>query len=79
MDPIIAAIAKTENIAILVLVLVVIGLYTMLQRDRKEHREDRSKDTDRNMAAIDRNTEALSKVGDALTEIRITIASRGGQ
>lgn len=78
MDSIVAAIAKTENIAILVLVLVCFGLYQMLQRERREARDDRTKDNERNLGALDRNTEALTKVGEALTEIRITIASIGG-
>lgn len=74
MDQIIAAVAKTENIAILVLVLVCGGLYAMLSATRKEHREDRAADTDRHVKAIDRNSEALTKVGEALTEIRVSMA-----
>ncbi len=78
MDQIVAAIAKTENIAILVLVLAVIGMAMFIMSMRREHREDRAADSDRHLKAIDRNSDALLKVGEALTEIRIALAS-GGQ
>lgn len=79
MDQILTAIARTENIAILVLAMAVIGMGWFILSIRKEHREDRAVDSDRHLTALDRNSDALLKVGEALTEIRIALASQRGQ
>ena len=76
-DVLIAAVAKTENIAILVLLIVCGFLCRALVVVRKEDREDRIAQEARSIAAQERNNFVLEKVGDAITQLRITMASKG--
>lgn len=77
LSPIIASIAKTENIAILILMIVCAFLCKVIVIIRKEDREDRAKQEERAIAAQTRNNVVLDKVADALTEIRIVMAAKG--
>lgn len=71
MEPLINAIAqafKTENIAIVVLMMVVCFLAWLLVTGRKEDREDR----DKMVTALDSNTKAI-------TDLRVALASLGAK
>ena len=71
MDALINAVAqafKTENIAIVVLMMVVCFLAWLLVTGRKEDREDR----DKMVTALDSNTKAI-------TDLRVAIASLGAK
>jgi nitric oxide reductase large subunit len=71
MDAIIQAAAaafKTENIAIVVLMMMVCLLTWLLVTGRKEDREDR----DKMVTALDSNTKAI-------TDLRIALASLGAR
>lgn len=71
MDALINAVAaafKTENIAIVVLMMVVCFLAWLLVTGRKEDREDR----DKVVAALDSNTKAI-------TDLRVALASLGAK
>lgn len=71
MEPLINAIAqafKTENIAIVVLMMVVSFLAWLLVTGRKEDREDR----DKMVTALDSNTKAI-------TDLRVALASLGAK
>lgn len=71
MDAIINAVAqafKTENIAIVVLMMVVCFLAWLLVTGRKEDREDR----DKMVTALDSNTKAI-------TDLRVALASLGAK
>ncbi len=78
-DVLIASIAKTESIAVLVLLIVCGFLCRALIVIRKEDREDRAAQEARSIAAQERNNFVLEKVGDAITQLRITMASKGRQ
>ncbi len=71
MDALINAVAqafKTENIAIVVLMMVVCFLAWLLVTGRKEDREDR----DKMVTALDSNTKAI-------TDLRVALASLGAK
>lgn len=71
MDALINAAAqafKTENIAIVVLMMVVCFLAWLLVTGRKEDREDR----DKMVTALDSNTKAI-------TDLRVALASLGAK
>lgn len=71
MDALVNAVAqsfKTENIAIVVLMMVVCFLAWLLVTGRKEDREDR----DKMVTALDSNTKAI-------TDLRIALASLGAK
>jgi regulatory protein YycI of two-component signal transduction system YycFG len=71
MDALINAVAqafKTENIAIVVLMMVVCFLAWLLVTGRKEDREDR----DKMVTALDSNTRAI-------TDLRVALASLGAK
>lgn len=68
MDAIVAAIGKTENIAVIILILMCAGLgYTHILW-RKEEREDRGK-----------MLEAFNSITTALNELRVAIAAMTGK
>ncbi len=75
--PLLQAIAKTENIAILILVVINLYLMKALVQIRKEDREDRQKQDERYIAVQQRNNEVLEKLADTITQMRVTLASRG--
>lgn len=77
LSPLITSIAKTENVAILVLLIVCAFLCRVIVLIRKEDRVDRAAQEERAIAAQTRNNIVLDKVADAITEIRVTMASRG--
>jgi len=64
MEALVAAIGKTENIALVVLMLMCAGLAWAHIVFRKEEREDRQKMLD-----------AFNSVVSALNELRITVAT----
>ena len=64
MEALVAAIGKTENIALIVLMLMCAGLAWAHIVFRKEEREDRQKMLD-----------AFNSVVSALNELRITVAT----
>lgn len=64
----IAAISKTENIAVLVLMAMVVFLAWLNVTARREEREDRTKFIE----SLDGNTKAI-------TELKITLAGLGGK
>jgi hypothetical protein len=72
-----SAITKTENIAILILVVVCAFLCRIIIIIRKEDREDRSAQENRAAAIQIRNNVVLDKVADAIIEMRIALASNG--
>lgn len=74
LSPLIASIAKTENIAILVLIAVCALLCRVIIVIRKEDRDDRKAQEDRASAIQIRNNIILDKVADAIIEIRIAMA-----
>lgn len=71
------AIAKTENIAVLVLIVVCGFLCRAIVIIRREDRADREQQEARAIAAQTRNNAVLDKLAEALVEMRITLASRG--
>jgi hypothetical protein len=77
LTPLIIAASKSENIAIIVLLLVCAGLLKTITVIRKEDRESRTEQEARNVAAQERNNIVLEKVAEALTQIRIALASKG--
>jgi flagellar biosynthesis/type III secretory pathway M-ring protein FliF/YscJ len=77
LTPLLTGIAKTENIAILVLVVVCAFLCKVIVAVRKEDREDRQAQEARATAAQEKNNQVLEKVADAITQMRITLASKG--
>lgn len=77
LNPLFAAVAKTENIAIIILVVICALLLRALIIIRKEDREDRALQEERAIAAQTRNNIILDKIADALIEMRITLATRG--
>lgn len=77
LTPLLHAIAKTENIAILVLIVVCGFLCRMIVTIRQEDRQDRALQEERSIAVQMRNNVVLDKVAEAIVEMRIELASRG--
>ncbi len=73
----ITSIAKTENVAILILMVVCAFLCKVILAVRKEDREDRQAQEARAAAAQERNNQVIEKVAEAITQMRVTLASRG--
>ena len=68
MEALIAAIGKTENIALIVLILMCAGLAYAHLVWRKEEREDRAK-----------MLEVFGSLKDAINEMRVTLAAFTGK
>lgn len=68
MEAIVAAIGKTENIALIVLILMCSGLAWAHIVWRKEEREDRQ-----------RMLEVFGSLKDAINEMRVTLAAFTGK
>jgi DNA gyrase/topoisomerase IV subunit A len=77
LTPIIQSIAKTENVAILVLLIVCAFLCRVIIIIRKEDRADRAEQELRSNALLTRNNAILDKIAEAIVEMRITLATRG--
>lgn len=68
MEALVAAIGKTENIALIVLILMCAGLAYAHLVWRKEEREDRAK-----------MLEVFGSLKDAINEMRVTLAAFTGK
>lgn len=68
MEALVAAIGKTENIAIIILILMCAGLGYLHIVWRKEEREDRAK-----------MLEAFNSITAALNDLRVAIAAMTGK
>lgn len=68
MEALVAAIGKTENIALIVLMLMCAGLGWAHVQFRREEREDRQ-----------RLVETFSKIADALNDLRVAVAVLTGK
>ena len=77
LTPIFQSIAKTENIAILILITVCAFLCRIIVIIRREDRADRMAQEERAISVQTRNNVVLDKVAEAITEMRITLASKG--
>lgn len=77
LSPLITTIAKTENIAILILVCVCAFLCKVIVLIRKEDRSDRQAQEERAAAIQIRNNVILDKVAEAIVDMRIALANRG--
>lgn len=73
-ESIVAQIATTSNIAVLVLVAGCIALYKMLIDDRKLERDARKEDAKHCAEATNRQTEAVIELTKVLTELRLDTA-----
>lgn len=76
LTPILNAVAKSENISVLVLILVCAFLCRLIVIIRQEDRVDRAAQEERSIAAQNRNNVVLDKVADAIVEMRITLGNR---
>ena len=76
-SPILHSIAKTENIAILILLAVCAFLCRIIVVIRNEDRIDRQAQEERATAMQIRNNVVLEKVADAIIEMRIALAAKG--
>lgn len=76
LSPILTSIAKTENVAILVLIIVCTLLCRVIIVIRKEDRSDRQAQEERAAAIQIRNNVVLDKVAEAIVEMRIALATR---
>lgn len=77
MEALIAAIATTGNIAVIVLVLVLIGLWRLHLDDRKAERLARQEDNRLCADAVDRQTLAVRELTAVITDLRIELSRRG--
>lgn len=72
MEELITKIAEAGNIAIVVLTFVNIAMLRMIDKVN----ELRTQEQTAYRSSVEKMTEALEKVTDALSELRITIASK---
>lgn len=72
-DGLIAQIATTGNLAVLVLMVVCGGLFKMLREERALEREARKEDATRYAEASDRQTSATVELAKALNEFRLDV------
>lgn len=77
MDQLIAAVASSGNIAIIVLVAVVIIQFRYAETQREQEREGRKLDAQLLATAMKESTEALTRVTEHLADLRVAIAGCG--
>jgi hypothetical protein len=79
MDALLAAIASTGNIAILVLMVVLIGAWRLLRDEREADRKARADDSLRCAEATERQTQAVNALTTVLADLRVEIAKKGAR
>lgn len=78
MDAFLDKIVSTENLAILVLMVVCIALYRLYREERTLDRDARKADVLQFAAVTDRQTEAIKELTKVLTELRLESAGSRG-
>lgn len=76
MDALIAALAQTQNIAIVVLAVCVIAEAKFIMIIRAEARQDRSEERKEALAIQEKTNDLLDKLRESIDQMRLTIASK---
>lgn len=76
MDALIAQLAQTQNVAILVLAIVCIAQAKFILIIRSEAREDRSEERKEALAVQEKTNDLLDKLRESIDQMRLTIASK---
>jgi len=76
MDALIAALAQTQNIAIIVLAVCVVAEAKFILIMRSEARQDRSEERKEALAIQEKTNDLLDKLRESIDQMRFTIASK---
>ena len=76
MDALIAALAQTQNIAIIVLAVCVIAEAKFIMIMRSEARQDRQEERKEALAIQEKTNDLLDKLRESIDQMRFTIASK---
>lgn len=76
MDALIAALAQTQNIAIVVLAICVIAEAKFILIIRAETRQDRMEERKEALAIQEKTNDLLDKLRESIDQMRLTIASK---
>jgi len=77
MDALIAAVATSGNLAVIVLLVVVVIQFKHYETQREQEREGRKLDAQLLAATMKESTESLTRVTEHLADLRVAIASFG--